>query len=38
MKCKFQGVEAAVFVLRPLSVRARGDEYMLEVGTRIEMC
>ncbi len=27
-----QGVEAAVAVMRPLCVRARGEDYMLEVS------
>lgn len=28
-----QGVEAAVAVMRPLCVRARGEDYMLEVSS-----
>jgi hypothetical protein len=33
-------VEAAVSVLRPLCVRARGDDYMLEVAVPVpvQMC
>jgi hypothetical protein len=34
----FQGVEAAVSVLRPLCVRARGDDYMLEVAVPVQTC
>ena len=33
----FQGVEAAVSVLRPLCVRARGDDYMLEVAAPVHI-
>jgi hypothetical protein len=28
-----QGVEAAVAVMRPLCIRAKGDDYMLEVSS-----